>query len=57
MACKCKSQYLLDQFLPDGVDLGLDALLRLGRVLRVEWPVESQQVMQRALIRRDVRVL
>lgn len=49
-------RYLLDQFLSDGVDFGLDALLCLGRVLRVEWPVESQQVLQRALVRRDVRV-
>lgn len=60
-ACKCNGwrsvQYLLDQFLSDGVDFGLDAFLCLGRVLRVEWPVESQQVLQRALVRRDVRVL
>lgn len=56
-AGSCRSQYLLDQFLSDSVDLGLDALLRLGHVLRVERPVESQQVMQRALIRCDVCVL
>lgn len=51
------SSHLLDQFVPNRIDLGLDALVALSCVLEVKWKVETQQVVQGAMIRNSVSFL
>lgn len=42
--------HLMCQFVADGVDLGLDALLALSMFLVVKGKVETQQVVQRVVV-------
>lgn len=44
------STHLLHQFVADGIDIGLDDFLTLCSVLLVKGEVETQQVMQGAMI-------
>lgn len=43
--------HLLYQFVADSIDLGLDALVALSSVLVVKGKVETQQVVQGAVVR------